>query len=269
MTSPWVGKAVLVTGGSSGLGKAIAAEFARRGAGVMIAARGQEALDVAAAEIRAASNATVATIVADITRQMDVERMIAEALKQFGRLDVLVNNAGRSSRGELRHTTEDDLSAMLALNVIGLARCTRAALAPLLAARGSVVNIGSLAAKAASRYMGPYAASKHAVAAYSQQLRLELAAEGLHVLLVCPGPIAGSKPRDYSPEELARLPASARKPGAGVKVGRISPTKLAAKIVTACERRKPELVVPAKARLLFAIAQLSPRLGDWLINKLT
>jgi short-subunit dehydrogenase len=132
-----------------------------------------------------------------------------------------------------------------------------------------VVNIGSLAAKSASRWVGAYPATKHAVAAYSQQLRLELGPEGLHVLLVCPGPIARSGDRLYPLEGLEDVPERARRPGAGVKVKAIPPEWLARAILKACEHRDPDLVVPGKARLLFAISQLWPRLGDWLVLRNT
>jgi len=131
------------------------------------------------------------------------------------------------------------------------------------------VNIGSLAGKTAARYMGAYSATKHAVSAYSQQLRLELGPQGLHVLLVSPGPIARDEPREYSKEKLDSLPASARKPGAGAKVGLLRPEKLADHILRACEKRRPELVVPARARVVFALSQLWPRLGDWVIRKMS
>ncbi|MDR0704351.1 MAG: SDR family NAD(P)-dependent oxidoreductase, partial [Planctomycetaceae bacterium] len=153
------------------------------------------------------------------------------------------------------------------LNVLGTIRCTRAAAAMLLEHRGHVVNIGSLAAKSAARYVGAYPVSKFAVAAYSQQLRLELGREGLHILLVCPGPIRREQERLYPLEGLEGIPDSARAPGAGVKVRRIDPHWLARKILNYCERRKPELIVPAKAKILFAIAQLFPTLGDWLVKK--
>src|SRR5690606_16375908 len=110
-------------------------------------------------------------------------------------------------------------------------------------------------------------ASKFAVAAYSQQLRLELSDQGLHVLLVCPGPIKRDEPRVYAGQE--NIPAAARTAGAGVKVGRIDPQWLAKRILRGCERRELEIVVPAKARLLFAIAQLSANWGDWLLRRKT
>jgi short-subunit dehydrogenase len=155
------------------------------------------------------------------------------------------------------------------LNLIATVRCTRAAAPHLIAARGHLVNIGSLAGKSASRYLGAYPASKFAVTAYTQQLRLELAPQGLHVMLVCPGPIARDETRVRSPEELAALPESARKPGGGVKTSAIRPEVLAAKILSACERRKRELIIPAYARIIFTLMQTSPTLADWLVRKLT
>jgi short-subunit dehydrogenase len=172
-------------------------------------------------------------------------------------------------RGKVADTTPEQFRDLMELNLLALVRCTRAALPELLKNRGHVVNIGSLAAKAASRWVGAYPASKHAVAAYSQQLRLELGPEGLHVLLVCPGPVARKDPRLYPLAGLEDLPERARRPGAGVKTSAIDPARLARLVLRACERRKPELVVPGRARLLFALSQLSPRLGDWLVLKFT
>lgn len=266
----WQGKVSLVTGGSSGLGRSIAAAFAARGARVVIAARGAEALDRTAHELRQAGH-DVTPITADVTRQESVDALIARTLEQFGRLDALVNNAGRSMRRAVLETTPDDFQALLDLNFLAVVRTTRAAARHLLASRGHLVNIGSLAGKSASSYLGAYPASKFAVTAYTQQLRLELEPEGLHVLLVCPGPIAREAQRDYREGTAAddTLPESARRPGGGVKVSSLSPDALAERIVTACDRRLPEIVVPAKARLLFALAQLSPRWGDWLVRRMT
>ena len=97
-------------------------------------------------------------------------------------------------------TTPEDFQALMDLNLLGVVRLTRAAAQHLLAAQGHVVNIGSLAGKSATRYMGAYPASKFALSAYSQQLRLELEPQGLHVLLVCPGPIARDEPRTAQSE---------------------------------------------------------------------
>ena len=170
-------------------------------------------------------------------------------------------------RGKVLDTTPEQFRDLMELNLIALVRCTRAAAPHLLRSRGHVVNIGSLAAKSAARWVGAYPATKFAVAAYSQQLRLELGPQGLHVLLVCPGPIQRQDARLYPLEGLEDVPESARTPGAGVRVRTIPPQDLARAILRACQRRRPELVVPAKARLLFALAQLWPRLGDWIVRR--
>ena len=265
----WSEKVVLVTGGSGGLGCAIAAAFARAGAQVAIVGRDGARLEKAAATLRADAPDRVLAITADVTRDADVERMVAETTSRCGRIDVLVNNVGRSTRGEILAVSPHEIAELMEVNLYTAVRCTRAAMPQLLAHRGHVVNIGSLASKAAARYLGAYPASKSALAAYTQQLRLELEPQGLHVLLVCPGPLAREDAGERYDEQAAHLPESARRPGGGVKVRGIDPSDLARRIVAACQRRKKEIVVPAKARLLFAIAQLSPTLGDWLVRRMT
>lgn len=262
----WTNKAVLVTGGSSGLGRILAETFAAAGAKVVIAALEADAVRHAADEMRTAGH-DVLGIHADITRQEDVDRLFSETLRHCGGLDALVNNAGRSMRGKVLDTSPEQFRDLMELNLISLVRCTRAAAPHLLERRGHVVNIGSLAAKSAARWVGAYPATKFAVAAYSQQLRLELGPQGLHVLLVCPGPLQRDNPRLYPLAGLEDVPESARAPGAGVRVRTIAPQALARAILRACERRRPELVVPAKARLLFVLSQLWPRLGDWLVRR--
>lgn len=266
--SYWQGKVVLVTGGSSGLGLVIAREFARSGARPVIVGLEADAVAVRSDELREIAGDCLG-LCGDVRRQEDVDRIMQSCHEQYGRLDVLVNNAGRSMRGSLRNTSPEQFRDLMELNLVALVRMTQAALPLLLESGGHVVNIGSLAAKAAARFVGAYPATKHAVAAFSQQLRLELGPEGLHVLLVCPGPIARSDDRLYPLENAEGVPEAARRPGAGVKVRSIPPELVARRILEACRRRRPELVIPAKARLLFVLAQLSPRLGDWLIRRNT
>ena len=264
----WQDKVVLVTGGSGGLGKCIAETYSKAGAKVAIAARNAETLERAAEDIRVHGR-EVLPVQADITCQQEVDAMLEAVIGKYGRLDVLVNNAGRSVRGRVLDTTPEKFQELLDLNLIALVRCTRAAVPHLLQTRGHVVNIGSLAAKSAGRYVGAYPVTKFAVAAYTQQLRLELAERGLHVLLVCPGPIAREDTTPRYGTDLEGLPESARKPGAGVKVKVLDPKRLAADILRACERRQPEMVRPAKARVLFTLSSISPRLGDWLVRKMS
>ena len=89
------------------------------------------------------------------------------------------------------------------------------------------------------------------------------------MLLVCPGPVKRDNPRLYPLKNASGIPDSALMPGGGVKVGKIDPKYLAQKILKKCEKREPELVIPRKARLLFTIAQICPKLGDWIVLKST
>lgn len=263
--SYWDGKTAIVTGGSSGLGRVIAQALIEAGANVVIGALEPEAVELAAEEL----GDRAIGVAVDVTTDEGVEQLFATTLKRFGQLDALVNNAGRTHRGKVEDTTPDEFREWMELNFLATVRCTRAAIPHLLPRRGHVVNIGSLAAKSAARWVGAYPATKFAVAAYSQQLRLELGPQGLHTLLVCPGPVARKDERLYPLAGTEGIPESALRPGAGVKTSRIAPERLAAKILRCCELRRPELVVPGKARILFALSQLWPSLGDWIVLRKT
>jgi short-subunit dehydrogenase len=268
MSDYWENKVVIVTGGSRGLGYELASRFSTAGAKVTIAARNPDVLAQAATKLRE-SGADILTVPTDVTVQAQVDEMVRQTLDRYGRIDALINNAGQSTRGKILETTAEQFAELLTLNFLGLVRCTRAAVPHLLPSQGHVVNIGSLSSKTASPYMGAYPASKFPVAAYSQQLRLELGPQGLHVLLVCPGPIKHPDAATRYQRAAEGLPDGAQGPGGGASLSLISPEKLSKKIMKYCERRKPELVVPRKAKWLFAISALWPGIGDWLVRKKT
>jgi short-subunit dehydrogenase len=262
----WQNKICLVTGASAGLGLAISRALAVHGATVIVNARSAGPLFEAADRLNATGGKAVAML-GDVTTDEDVTRMVTDVHNQFGSLDLLCNCAGQSTRGTILETTPEDFQQLWEVNFLATVRMTRAFAPMLLARRGHLVNIGSLAGKIASRFYGAYPASKYALSAYTQQLRLELGPQGLHVLLVCPGPITRKDGARY--EVANSIPAAARKPGGGAKIRSLDPDWLAQRIVTACEKREPELIVPRKARLLMALAALSPKLGDWLLTKAT
>jgi short-subunit dehydrogenase len=266
----WKQRTCLVTGASAGLGFAIAEALAERGARVALVARHRESLHRAASVLQA-SGAEVAPVAADVTREEDVQRLADAVRARWGGLDMLCNCAGRSTRSDILSATPEDFRQLLEVNLVGAVHTTRALAGDLLHRRGSLVNVGSLACRVAPRYMGAYPASKFALAAYTQQVRLELGPQGLHVLLVCPGPIR----REQAPEAARYadsgrpVPDSAQRPGGGAKVRALDPQRLARQILAACERRRSELIVPRHARLLFVLAQASPALGDWLLRRFT
>src|SRR5438874_6997284 len=211
----WHQKVALITGGSKGLGLAIARALAGAGCRVVITARNQEQLAAAAAAI-STSDRKCGWLPADITQQDQVDALVAEAIRMHGRLDLLVNCAGKSDRGYIGDVSAEQFRDLIELNFLSAVRVTRACLPHLIEARGHVVHIGSLASKAAGRYLGAYPVSKFPLAAYAQQLRLELGPQGLHTLLVCPGPIRRDDAGSRYGVETARLPAAARQPGGGV-----------------------------------------------------
>jgi short-subunit dehydrogenase len=264
----WRDKVTLVTGGSAGFGRELAFTLARRGAVVVLAdldAQGlQQCVDEMSREGLRASGYP-----ADMTSEDQVETLVQQAVSQHGRLDMMANIVGRSARGNLLETEPQTIRDMLEVNFLSTVHGTRAAARHLIETRGHLVNMASLAAKSAARYLGAYAVSKFPVAAFSQQLRYELGPQGVHVLLVCPGPMTRADAGNRYDHQATELPEEARKPGAGVRVKGIPPDRLAAQVLRACEKRRAELVVPVKARLLFALQQLWPRMGDRLLLAMT
>jgi short-subunit dehydrogenase len=269
--SYWRGKRAVVTGGSSGLGRALANVLVSRGASVAIVARDQASLDATAQELKARGG-NVLAIAADVTSQPDVDRLASTVMTAWNGLDLLCHCAGRSMRGTALATSVDEFRDLVETNFLSALRCTQAFAAALLESRGHVVLVGSLASKVAAGYLGAYPASKFPLAALAQQLRMEMGGKGLHVILVCPGPIARDgehKGRTRYAQQAQDVPAAAYQPAGGAKVRAIDPRWLAERILRACEQRRAELIIPRRARLLFAVSQLSPRLGDWLLRKMT
>lgn len=266
--SYWQDKVCVIAGGSAGLGLAVGRALAKAGARVVLTARRQEVLDAAVAKLNRAGG-KVTGVVGDMAWQEDVDRVAVEVTQKFGRVDMLCNCAGRSTRGLVLDTTPEDFQQLLDANFMTTVRATRAFAPALLASRGHLVNVGSLASKVAPRYTGAYPVSKFAVAAYTQQLRQELTDQGLHVMLVCPGPFKRDDNGTRYVAESTGVPAAAQAPGAGAHIKTLDPDEIAARLLKACEQRLPELVVPTRVRWLCAISQLWPAWGDRLLRRST
>ncbi len=258
-------------GGSAGLGRALADVLAQHGARLAIVARRQQLLDAAAQELKA-TGTHVLSVPADVTNADDVARLGATVQSAWGGVDLLCHCAGRSMRGTALATSAADFRELWETNFLSAVRCIQQFAEPLTQSRGHIVLVGSLASKVAAGYLGAYPASKFPLAALAQQLRLEAEHRGLHTLLVCPGPIARDEGRPSSARyetQNPEVPAAAHQPGGGAKVGMIDPHWLAEKILRACQRRRAELIVPRRVRVLLMLSQLSPRFGDWLLRRMT
>tara|TARA_R110002049_G_scaffold2750_10_gene22416 strand:+ start:50953 stop:51837 length:885 start_codon:yes stop_codon:yes gene_type:complete len=271
-STPESTRVALITGGSSGLGLAIAHAFVRSGYRVVIAGRTETRLESAAIELRrhTKSDNWVTTIAADASRDEDVTKMMDEIQATLRRLDVLINCAGASDRGLIENLQADRLEALIRQNVITALLCSQAATPMLEQQSGVIVNIGSLAGKVGARYIGGYAAAKHALTGMTQQMRLELRSRGIHVALVSPGPIRrtdeGNRYRAMVDES---LPEQASAPGGGTRIKGLDPAAVAAAVLRCVERRSPDVILPGHLRVLVAIGHLIPRLGDWLLLKFT
>ncbi len=175
----------LVTGGSTGIGRAIAKQLAEDGFAVVITGRNEATLEESASQHEA-----ISYVVADVTGTEDAERTLGEVQNRHGRLDVLVNNAGIAPLLPLEHATPEHVDAVFNVNVKGLIATTRAALPLLRSSKGNVINVSSVLGDRPFPNASVYSASKGAVNTLSRAWARELAPDGIRVNIVSPGPIA-------------------------------------------------------------------------------
>lgn len=182
------GKVVIVTGASSGIGEATAREFGREGAKVVLAARRVDRLQSLAQEIEA-MGAEALVVQADLSKLEDIQKLVAQTLEKFDRIDVLVNNAGFGRLDWLENLDPvKDIQAQIDVNVMGVIQTTRQVLPVMIKQRsGSIVNMCSMAGLVGTPTYTIYAASKHAVHGFSEALRREVKPWGIDVSLVYPG----------------------------------------------------------------------------------
>ncbi|HSP96492.1 MAG TPA: SDR family NAD(P)-dependent oxidoreductase [Candidatus Dormibacteraeota bacterium] len=183
------GKVVVLTGASSGIGYEAARAFARRGAIVVAVARREALLQKLIEECRAASPES-SYIAGDLGDRAVAERVVDEAVRRHGRLDILVNNAAISKHKHTYHTSAEEADLVMRVNFMSCVWTTYAAIPPMLRQGGGfIVNVSSFAAKVSPPREGLYAASKAAMNAFSEGLWNDLAGSNIHVALVNPGPI--------------------------------------------------------------------------------
>jgi short-subunit dehydrogenase len=178
---------VIVTGASQGIGRAIALEFSRRGARLALASRNRQALEELAASIKAEGGSAI-VIPTDVTAAGAVEQLAQETIRQLGGIDILVNNAGIGITAPIGDAASADVEAVFRLNVLAAAAAIRAVV-PIMRAQGEgmIINVSSMAGRIVVPRIGYYSASKFALTAIGDALRMEEAHRGIKVMNVFPG----------------------------------------------------------------------------------
>ena len=250
------GQTVLVTGASSGLGEQLAYAAAARGANLVLAARRQAQLTSVADQCRLLSEAQAVAIRCDLSHVSEIEALFAQIDHLFGQLDLVINAAGF---GYLAPAVEIDaamMAKMLRVNSLGVMLVSQLAAQRMLAAKhGEIVNIASIAGKIATPKSAVYAATKAALIAYDNALRLELKPAGINVLTVNPGPIETDffKTADPSGHYLD-----------SVRWLALNPVKFAEVIMSKVGHHHRELNRPRLMAAANLGYQVAPKLGDWL-----
>ena len=257
--SQFADKVVVITGASSGIGLAMARAFAKQGAKLVISARTEGPLLAVASELEAAG-AQVLAVVGDVQRWDDCQRMATETIARFGRVDVLVNNAGISMRALFADLDLEVIRRLMEVNFFGTVYCTKAFLPSVVAAKGSIVAVSSIAGYRGLPARTGYSASKAAVQGFMEALRTELLDQGVHVLVACPG-FTESKIRERA------LTATAKPQGQSpLDEGKImSAEAVAGHIVEAVAHRRRDLILTTQGKMTVWLNKLAPGLMDRLV----
>lgn len=252
-------KIVLITGASSGIGRSTAFAAARRGAKVVLGARNTEKLSVVADECRRLNTEALAVEV-DVSNEQSCRNLIQETINHFGRIDVLINNAGISMRALFLETDLLVLRKLMDTNFWGTVYCTKYALPYLLESKGSLVGISSIAGNKGLPARTGYSASKFAMQGFLEVLRIEHLHDGLHVLIACPGFTASNirttalaadgSPQGESPRDEEKMMGS---------------DEVAEHLLKAIEKRKRSLVLTLQGKLTLGLNKFFPSWVDRLV----
>jgi NAD(P)-dependent dehydrogenase (short-subunit alcohol dehydrogenase family) len=256
---------VLITGGSRGLGLALARQASAEGARVVICGRDEESLERAYTSL-AKSEAEVLALTADVTSPDSVREMIETVRQHYGPIDVLINNAGVIEVGPAVTMSVADYQEAMATNFWGMLYPTLELLPEMRARRsGRIVNITSIGGKLGIPHLLPYSASKFAAVGFSQGLRAEVAGDGIKVVTVCPGLMRTGSPRNAifrgrHRSEYAWFSISDALPGLS-----ISAEGAARRIIAACRRGDAEVLFPVPARIAAVVNAVAPGLTAGLL----
>jgi short-subunit dehydrogenase len=255
-------KVVIVTGASSGIGKALAIEFARRGANLVVASRQYVALCQLTQELEREFKIRAVAVQCDVSLQEDCDHLIKQTILSFGKIDILVNNAGISMRALFKDVDLKVLKTLMDVNFWGTVYCTKFALPYIASTKGSIVGVSSVAGYKGLPGRSGYSASKFAMNGFLDVLRVENLKTGVHVMTACPG-FTSSNIRN----------TALAKDGSHQGETHMEEDKLmtaeevARRIAEGVEKRSRTLIMTRQGRLAVLFSKFMPGLLDKLVYK--
>ena len=258
MANSFQGKTVVITGGTSGIGKALVVAFLNQGAQVAVCARKTEALQILEKEL---GTSALLPVSADVSRQEDCTRLIGTAIQRFGKIDILINNAGISMRALFSQIEDlEVIRRVMETNFWGTVYCTKYALPYLLKTGGVVVGVSSVAGYRGLPGRTGYSASKFAMQGFLESLRTENLHTGIHVMWVCPG-FTASNIRNTALDADGR--AQKETPLEEAKL--MTADSVASRILKAIAGKKRTLVLTSQGKLTVLLSRLVPGILDGLV----
>ncbi len=253
-------KVVVITGASSGIGKACAEEFARRGANLVLAARQYVNLCELAALLEKTYSIRAIAVQVDVSEEEDCEMLMKQAVRTFGKIDILVNNAGISMRALFAELDLAVLKNLMDVNFWGTVYCSKYALSEIMKSKGSIVGVSSIAGYRGLPGRTGYSASKFAMNGFMESLRTELLHSGVHVMVACPGFTASNiRATALAKDGLAHGETS-------MDEGRMmTAAEVARRIVVGIAARKRTLVMTGQGKVTVLLNKLWPALTDKLV----
>ncbi|MBN1413992.1 MAG: SDR family oxidoreductase [Bacteroidales bacterium] len=250
-------KVVIVTGSSSGIGLATAIKFAKKGAKVMLAARSYDIIKVVADDLNT-SGYTAAACKTDVTNENDCRNLIEETINKFGRIDVLINNAGISMRALFKDVDISVMKKLFDVNFWGAVYCTKFALPHLVSSHGSVAGLSSVAGFIGLPGRAGYSASKYALHGFLETLRIENLKNGLHVLIICAGftrsdirkkaLTADGTPQGFTPREEEKM---------------MTPEQVANAVYWAIKWRRNYRILTLEGKMTALVKRIAPRFLEY------
>jgi NAD(P)-dependent dehydrogenase (short-subunit alcohol dehydrogenase family) len=262
----WKDAVAIITGGGSGIGRALAIAMAKRGALVMVTDIDPDKAKQVATEC----GVNAQSFLVDVRDANQVNEMVHQVFHQFGRVDFIFNNAGIGVAGETHEIPAPLWDRIIDINLKGVLNGVLAGY-PIMVKQGYgyIINTASLAGLGPAALMAPYAMTKHAVVGLSHSLRLEAAAFGVQVNVLCPSAIETPILDSTNPADLPEVPwtPNARRYLSNLAAPPYPVEKMAEEVLSAIEKNKPTIVLPGKARLAWLMGRLFPGLVEKLATK--